>query len=66
LQRYLKNGGFSGVYDIPEELRADLLRTYWDTMLLRDVIEAHNDEKTVKHDGMEITVIPAWKWLLES
>jgi len=43
-QGYLKTGGFPGVYDIPEELREDLLRTYWDTMLLRDIIEAHNDE----------------------
>jgi uncharacterized protein len=44
LHGYLKNGGLPGVYDIHEELRDDLLRTYWDTMLLRDVIEAHNDE----------------------
>jgi predicted AAA+ superfamily ATPase len=44
LSGYLKSGGFPGVYDISEEIRDDLLRTYWDTMLLRDVIETHNDE----------------------
>ncbi len=30
--------------DIPQEIHADLLRTYWDTMLLRDIIEAHPNE----------------------
>jgi len=44
LSGYLKSGGFPGVYDISEEIREDLLRTYWDTMLLRDVLEAHNEE----------------------
>ncbi|MFO7735085.1 MAG: ATP-binding protein [bacterium] len=44
LNSYLQIGGFPGVYDIQEELREDLLRTYWDTMLLRDIIEAHNNE----------------------
>lgn len=44
LSEYLKCGGFPGIYSVSEEIREDLLRTYWDTMLLRDVIEAHNDE----------------------
>ena len=43
-QKYLKQGGFPGLLDIPDHLHADLLRTYWDTMLLRDIIEAHSNE----------------------
>jgi len=45
LDKYLTTGGFPGVYSVAEEIREDLLRTYWDTMLLRDVIEANNEEK---------------------
>ena len=44
LQRYLQQGGFPGLLDIPEQIHPDLLRTYWDTMLLRDIIEAHHRE----------------------
>ena len=44
LNRYLDQGGFPGLLDIPEEHHRELLRTYWDTMLLRDVIEAHATE----------------------
>lgn len=44
LNGYLKTGAFPGIYDINEDLRESLLRTYWDTMLLRDVIEANNNE----------------------
>ena len=43
--KYAEIGGFPGIYDIEPEIREDLLRTYWDTMLLRDVIEANNSEK---------------------
>jgi uncharacterized protein len=42
--RYMKQGGFPGLLDIAETLHVDILRTYWDTMLLRDIIEAHGDE----------------------
>jgi predicted AAA+ superfamily ATPase len=42
--RYMKQGGFPGLLDIPEKLHVELLRTYWDTMLLRDIIEAHCDK----------------------
>jgi predicted AAA+ superfamily ATPase len=44
LNRYLEQGGFPGLLDIPEEHHKELLRTYWDTMLLRDIIEAHPTE----------------------
>lgn len=39
--RYLKQGGFPGLLDAEERLHIDLLQTYWDTMVLRDIIEAH-------------------------
>lgn len=44
LNRYLEQGGFPGLLGIPEEHHKELLRTYWDTMLLRDIIEAHPTE----------------------
>ena len=43
-ERYMSQGGFPGLLDIPEKLHPELLRTYWDTMLLRDIIEAHSDK----------------------
>lgn len=44
LQRYLQQGGFPGLLDADERVHIDLLQTYWDTMVLRDIIEAHPDE----------------------
>lgn len=41
LQRYLRQGGFPGLLDAEERLHVDILQTYWDTMVLRDIIEAH-------------------------
>ena len=43
-KRYMKQGGFPGLLDLPEKVHVDLLKTYWDTMLLRDIVEAHSDE----------------------
>jgi predicted AAA+ superfamily ATPase len=43
LQRYLRQGGFPGLLDADERLHVEILQTYWDTMVLRDVIEAHPD-----------------------
>ena len=44
LQRYIRQGGFPGLLDLPPELHHDLLESYWDTMVLRDIIEAHPDD----------------------
>jgi predicted AAA+ superfamily ATPase len=41
LQKYLDQGGFPGLLDLEEHLHIDLLQSYWDTMVLRDIIEAH-------------------------
>ncbi|MCX6998157.1 MAG: ATP-binding protein [Kiritimatiellaeota bacterium] len=41
LRHYLQQGGFPGLLDADERLHIDLLQTYWDTMVLRDIIEAH-------------------------
>lgn len=45
LSTYLKQGGFPGLFNIPETEHRRLLQTYWDTMVLRDVIEAHPEAK---------------------
>jgi uncharacterized protein len=44
VERYLNQGGFPGLLDLDSERHIDMLQTYWDTMLLRDVIEAHPEE----------------------
>ncbi len=44
LQRYIRQGGFPGLLDLPDSLHQDLLESYWDTMVLRDIIEAHPDD----------------------
>jgi predicted AAA+ superfamily ATPase len=41
LRRYLQQGGFPGLLDAEERGHLDILQTYWDTMVLRDIIEAH-------------------------
>lgn len=41
LQRYLRQGGFPGLLDAEERLHVEILQTYWDAMVLRDIIEAH-------------------------
>jgi len=43
LQRYLRQGGFPGLLDAEERIHRDILQAYWDTMVLRDIIEAHPD-----------------------
>ncbi len=39
--KYLDQGGFPGLLDAEESQHIELLQTYWDTMVLRDIIEAH-------------------------
>lgn len=38
---YLQQGGFPGLLDADESLHVEILQTYWDAMVLRDIIEAH-------------------------
>ncbi|MBT3190924.1 MAG: ATP-binding protein, partial [Verrucomicrobia bacterium] len=45
LATYIRQGGFPGLLNIPELEHRRLLQTYWETMVLRDVIEAHPDAK---------------------
>lgn len=40
-EQYLSQGGFPGLLELPGEKRSEMLQTYWDTMILRDIIEAH-------------------------
>lgn len=44
LTRYIRQGGFPGLLDIETGLQHELLESYWDTMILRDIIEAHPDD----------------------
>ncbi len=44
-ERYLSQGGFPGLLNLPGELHLELLQSYWDTMILNDIIEAHPNDK---------------------
>ncbi len=44
-ERYLSQGGFPGLLNLPHELHLELLQSYWDSMILNDIIEAHPDDK---------------------
>lgn len=48
-KKYLTQGGFPGLLDLDEFRHIDMLQTYWDTMILRDIVEAH------PNDTMNIT-----------
>jgi predicted AAA+ superfamily ATPase len=45
LGRYIRQGGFPGLLDLDAGLHHDLLESYWDTMVLRDIIEAHPNDR---------------------
>jgi predicted AAA+ superfamily ATPase len=42
--RYLAQGGFPGLLEAAAGLHTEILQNYWDTMVLRDIIEAHPDD----------------------
>ncbi len=44
IKKYIEQGGFPGLFDIPENRHSEMLRTYWDTMILRDIIESHPED----------------------
>lgn len=44
LKIYLEQGGMPGLFNVSEKLQGDMLRSYWDTMILRDIAEAHNED----------------------
>ncbi|MFC1462366.1 ATP-binding protein [Verrucomicrobiota bacterium] len=44
LDRYIEQGGYPGLLDLDRTMHVELLQSYWDTMLLRDVIEAHPND----------------------
>ena len=40
-QKYIVQGGFPGLLETRKQLWPELLENYWDSMILRDIIEAH-------------------------
>lgn len=58
LRRYFKiytdQGGMPGLFNLSEKLHEDMLRSYWDTMILRDIAEAHNE------DNINLTLLRAF------
>ncbi len=49
-ERYIEQGGYPGLLDLDLAVHVELLQSYWDSMLLRDIIEAHPG------DSINITV----------
>ncbi len=46
---YLEEGGFSGLYRLEADNRLEMLQNYWDTMLIKDIIEAHPKDRINIH-----------------
>ena len=42
---YLDCGGFAGLYGLDTHERLEMLQNYWDTMLIKDIIEAHPQDR---------------------
>jgi predicted AAA+ superfamily ATPase len=51
VQQYLKNGGFPEVQNMDQNIKTEILQSYIDTVLLKDVIERHrvNNITAIKH-----------------
>ena len=47
LLKYLKQGAFPGLLEIDSSMHSELLESYWNTMLIKDISEAHRDEEHV-------------------
>lgn len=45
---------------------SSLNKVYVQNPVKRLIIVTYNSEETILENGMEINVVPAWKWLLES
>lgn len=43
-RQYLDQGGMPGLFSVSDKIYGDVLRSYWDTMILRDIAEAHNED----------------------
>jgi uncharacterized protein len=41
ISTFLTQGGYPGLLDAPKNIHFELLQTYWTTMVMRDIIEAH-------------------------
>lgn len=56
-RKYCKEGGFPQVVlaDVATE-KIQILQSYFNTMLFRDMIE-----HSIDHDGLSINVVPVWK-----
>lgn len=42
---YLLRGGFPGLLELPVAKHIEMLQSYWNTMILRDILEAHPDDR---------------------
>ena len=51
MDRYLFQGGFPGLLDLEPVFHIDMLQSYWDTMVLRDIAEGH------PHDEINIATL---------
>ncbi|MGB7570062.1 MAG: ATP-binding protein [Chitinivibrionales bacterium] len=52
-EKYLNQGGFPGLLNLEADQHMDLLQSYWDTMIIRDIAEAH------PHDEINISGLTA-------
>ena len=54
----MKWGGYPALPGAAEHSREVLLREYFDTMIMKDIVQRFN------RDGITVHALPAWRWLL--
>ena len=47
LLKYLNQGAFPGLLEMDDSMHSELLESYWNTMLLKDVSEAHKHDEHI-------------------
>ena len=54
---YLHQGAFPGLLEIEPSLHSEMLESYWNTMLIKDISEAHKDEDRINIVQLEMFAI---------
>ena len=47
LLEYLHQGAFPGLLEMDRSMHSELLESYWNTMLIKDISEAHKDDENI-------------------
>ena len=54
---YLHQGAFPGLLEIDKKLHLEMLESYWNTMLIKDISEAHKNEEKINIVQLEMFAV---------